>query len=76
MVKLMQILYTRDISTLIKSTRKAQNLTQDDLAGLSGIGRRFISDLENGKDTAQVGKTLKVISSLGIILTASSQWKS
>jgi HTH-type transcriptional regulator/antitoxin HipB len=76
MVKLMQILYTRDISTLIKSARKAQNLTQDDLAGLSGIGRRFISDLENGKDTAQVGKTLKVISSLGIILTASSQWKS
>ncbi len=72
----MQILYTRDISTLIKSARKAQNLTQDDLAGLSGIGRRFISDLENGKDTAQVGKTLKVISSLGIILTASSQWKS
>lgn len=72
----MQILQTSDLATLIKSARKAQKLTQDDLAGLSGIGRRFISDVENGKDTAQIGKILKVISSLGIVLIASSQWKS
>ncbi len=61
------------ISQIIKNERKEQGLTQDDLAGLSGTGRRFISDLESGKPTVQLGKVLLVLQALGLSLTISNE---
>ncbi|MBL4804632.1 MAG: helix-turn-helix transcriptional regulator [Alphaproteobacteria bacterium] len=66
---------TEDLGRLIRETRKEQGLTQDDLAGLTGTGRRFIIDLERGKDTAQIGKVLLVLAALGIAIYALSKWK-
>lgn len=66
---------TENLGKVIRDTRKAQGLTQDELAGMTGTGRRFISDLENGKDTAQLGKVLLVLAALGIALYALSKWK-
>ena len=43
-------------------------MNQTDLGMVSGTGRRFISDLENGKETSQIGKALLVMESLGIEL--------
>ena len=54
-----------DIGTLIRTTRKAQHLTQQDLAGAAAVGIRFLVDLEAGKPTAQIGKTLDVLRALG-----------
>ena len=71
---LTQIDNSHALGEVIQRARKAQSLTQDDLAGLSGVGRRFISELENGKDTAQLGKVLHILSTLGIALSASTQW--
>lgn len=39
----------KDIGKLIRDIRKQQGVTQEELAGISGTGRRFISDVENGK---------------------------
>lgn len=50
----------------IRKTRKALGVTQADLALASGSGLRFISDLENGKPTCRIGKTLAVLQTLGI----------
>ena len=36
--------------------RKARGLAQTQLAGLSGIGITFLSNLENGKQTAKLDK--------------------
>ena len=58
----------KDIGNLVKETRKKQKLTQVQLAQLSNVGTRFLSDLENGKPTCEVEKTLKVLSNLGIKL--------
>lgn len=58
----------KDIGNLVKKTRKKQELTQVQLAQLSNVGVRFLSDLENGKPTCEVEKTLKVLSNLGIKL--------
>jgi len=66
---------TNDLGHIIRDARKAQGLTQDQLAGMTGTGRRFISELENGKDTAQLGKVLLVLAALGIALYALSKWK-
>ena len=57
-----------DIANHIKNSRKEQGLKQADLANVTGVGTRFISDLENGKVTAQIGKALMVMRSLGIRL--------
>jgi y4mF family transcriptional regulator len=54
------------IGRLIRSTRKALGVTQRDLAMTSGTGLRFIIDLEKGKPTCQLGKTLTVLRTLGI----------
>lgn len=49
----------------IKQTREAQGLTQAELAGIAGVGRRFLIELERGKETARVGTVLRIVSVLG-----------
>lgn len=60
----------RDMGSLIAVERRRQGLTQAELAGLSGVGVTFLSQLENGKSTAEIGKTLDVVATLGIDLIA------
>lgn len=69
------ILKPEDLGRLVCEARKAQQLTQEDLAGMTSTGRRFIVDLEKGKPTGQIGKILLVLGALGIALIASSKWK-
>ena len=57
-----------EIGTIVRTTRKASGLRQDELAGAAGVGLRFIVDLEAGKPTAQIGKTLQVLAALGCSL--------
>jgi y4mF family transcriptional regulator len=56
------------IGTIVRTTRKAQGLRQDELAGAAGVGLRFIVDLEAGKATVQIGKALQVLEALGCSL--------
>lgn len=49
----------------IRSARRAQGLTQEELALVAGVGRRFVIELEAGKPTAQLGAALRVIRALG-----------
>lgn len=65
-------LTTEELGRIVKKERKAMGLTQAELALTSGTGMRFISDLENGKPTCQIGKTLTVLRTLGLRLTLSS----
>ena len=51
-----------EIGEIVRSTHKAAGLRQDELAG---VGLRFIVDLEAGKPTAQIGKALQVLQTLG-----------
>lgn len=59
-----------EIGALIRDERIRQRLTQTDLAGLAGVGITFISQLENGKESAELGKALGVLTILGIDLIA------
>ena len=64
----MQFKDMAELSALIKAKRKEQGLTQNDLALASNVGIRFIVDIEAGKETAQIGKVLKVCAMLGLKL--------
>ena len=57
---------SQDISTLVRQTRKGLGVTQRELALTSGTGLRFIIDLEKGKETAEIGKVLIILQTLGI----------
>jgi y4mF family transcriptional regulator len=68
----------RDVMALgkaIRRHRKFMGLTQQDAAGLCGVGERFLSELERGKESASLGKALQVIKRLGmrVILTNHKQ---
>jgi HTH-type transcriptional regulator / antitoxin HipB len=56
----------KDIGKLVRSTRKSLAVTQENLALTSGTGLRFIIDLEHGKPTCQLEKTLTAVRTLRI----------
>jgi HTH-type transcriptional regulator / antitoxin HipB len=55
-----------DIGNAVRKKRKEDGLTLADASALCGVGYRFLSDLENGKPTVELGKTLQVIAGLGL----------
>jgi transcriptional regulator with XRE-family HTH domain len=55
--------------SLIRSQRKALNMRQDELALATGVGRRFLIDLEAGKSSCQLGRCLLVADALGLRVT-------
>ena len=63
---------TKDIGANIRKTRKTLGITQKDLALTSGTGLRFIIDLERGKPTCQLAKTLIILQTLGIKMELNS----
>lgn len=57
---------SQEIGQIIRNTRKQLGLNQADLALSAGTATRFISDLENGKASCQLEKTLSVLAALGL----------
>ena len=62
----MNIKNVKELAQIIRQTRKKQKLTQAQLAAASGVGIRFIVDLENGKETCQIAKTIRIVKMLGL----------
>ena len=60
------MLTMKEIGAFVARTRKAQKVSQEVLAQSIGVGRRFVVELEAGKETLQTGKMLKVLDVLGI----------
>ena len=56
----------KTLGALVAAERKKQGVTQLQLSQAADTGRRFIVELEAGKDTLQAGKLLKVLETLGI----------
>lgn len=62
----MKITCAEDFGKAIKIQRKNRGYTQSYLAEVTGYSTSFISDLENGKTTAELGKALFLANLLGI----------
>ncbi|MBO4378497.1 MAG: helix-turn-helix transcriptional regulator [Clostridia bacterium] len=54
------------IATFIREKRKAAGLTQEEFALRSGLGLRFIRDLEQGKETVRLDKVNQALSMFGM----------
>jgi y4mF family transcriptional regulator len=55
---------------LVREVREQRKLSQQGLADLVGVGRRFISELENGKVTLEFDRVLQVAAACGIDVLA------
>lgn len=54
----------------VRRTRLANQMTQEELALVSGVGRELVIQLENGKPGVTLGKVSRVLAVLGLQLTA------
>ena len=53
------------LSKYVKSARKQNNLTQVELSGKSGVGLRFVRELEQGKQTLRLDKVNQILKLFG-----------
>lgn len=56
------------LGQIVRATRKQQGLTQEQLAAVSGVGVRFLRELEQGKESCHIGKSLHILAMLGLEL--------
>jgi DNA-binding XRE family transcriptional regulator len=56
----------RNFGALVRERREALRMRQDDLALATGVGRRFILELEAGKASCQLGRALVVAAAVGL----------
>ena len=54
------------IATFIRENRKAAGLTQEEFAMRSGLGLRFVHDLEQGKKTVRLDKVNQALAMFGM----------
>lgn len=64
---------SEDLGLLVRRARERRGLSQQHFADLAGVGRRFVSELENGKATLELGKVLKVAHAAGLSILARSR---
>lgn len=53
------------IGDYIKEERKKANLTQEEFAMRSGLGLRFVRELEQGKETVRMDKVNQALAMFG-----------
>lgn len=58
-----------ELGALLRAFRKSRGMSQIDAAALAGVGERFLSELERGKATAELGLVLQVIDRFGLVLS-------
>src|SRR5882762_9035611 len=57
-----------EVGKIIAAARRHHKLTQTELAQAIGATQTWVSEVENGKETAQIGKVLRALSHLGVRL--------
>ncbi len=58
----------RELGGLARARRKARKVPLETLSGVSGLGMRFLSEFERGKETAEIGKALEALNAQGLEL--------
>lgn len=57
---------TEELGSLARVHRKRRRLTLETVAGLGNLSMRFLSEFERGKETAEIGKVLKALRTMGL----------
>ncbi|MNZ39439.1 hypothetical protein D3C78_569330 [compost metagenome] len=57
------------LGKVIRASRKAMDMRQDDAAGSIGVSENFLGKVERGGETVQWGKLFQVMKELGLSLS-------
>ena len=60
------VMIMNQIAKFIKENRKAAGLTQEEFALRSGLGLRFVRELEQGKPTVRMDKVNQALAMFGM----------
>lgn len=55
-----------ELGQLARAHRKSKKVTLETISGLGNVSPRFLSEFERGKETAEIGKVLKALHTLGL----------
>lgn len=69
----MKISDSKSLGGAIRTRRKELGYTQQYIADFTGLSVSFLSELENGKPTAELEKALKVINILALDLSVEAR---
>lgn len=61
-----RIMSTAELGSRVRKRRRQLGLSQQRCADLCGVGRRFLSELESGKPTLELGLVLQVLGEIGL----------
>ncbi len=61
-----QVNNVKELGQLLRKHRKQKALTLEGASGLANLSVRFLSEFERGKETAEIGKVLKALRTLGL----------
>lgn len=64
----MRITSVSELGSYVRNKRKKLGFTQAQLSEYSGLSASFISNMENGKETTELGKALFLLQLLGLNL--------
>lgn len=62
----MRIFDSTDFGKAIRDRRKQLGLTQQDVADYCGCSIMYVSNLERGKETAELGIALRIVNTLAL----------
>ena len=55
-----------ELGKLVRAHRKQKKLTLETISGLGNLSTRFLSEFERGTESAELGKVLKALRTLGL----------
>lgn len=58
-----------DLGVALRATRRSSKVRLDDLAQIAGVSKQFVSDVEYGKSTVQLGLVLKILAEMGVSMS-------
>ena len=64
----MKVSDAQELGKAIRNRRKELSYTQKYISDVTGLSVSFLSDLENGKPTCELGKTIRLRNLLGLDL--------
>ncbi|MBE5924673.1 MAG: helix-turn-helix transcriptional regulator [Lachnospiraceae bacterium] len=71
----MKINNSKDFGEVLRKQRKELGYTQRYISEFTGFSISFISDLENGKSTAELGKAIYLANTLGLDISVKARGK-
>ncbi len=64
----MKITSMRDLSATVRGRRQDLGLSQAELAAMAKVSREWVSGVESGKATVEVGLVIRLLAALGLVL--------